>query len=551
LGDNKKPLNNVTATLQPGNLVYNGDDQNNGYFFFDNITPGSYKLYLTAEDYTVDSASITVSANKSLFINKNLSLVPNNNAPNIIANLPSNNSTGVSNAINIEVTFDIRMDKSSTQGAFSISPSVEGTFSWKDNQKKLIFNPKQNLTAGGTYTVTINNNAKTIFDKNLLTEYSYTFSTRSKLNLLSAYPINSETDISQSVQVILEFDHAISSSTLAGNIKFEDADGKFVSLTVDQAAYAKGFITFVPSKPLKHGASYKVILGENIGDTEGVKFQENIEITFIVETETYIEGNLVDDFETTGNWDSPIGNSGSVGLDASSSFTLSSSKKYGGSYSGKSNYSFTANDAYYKISKVTPVTVGNGETEFGLWILGDLSYNIIEYWFLDSNSNIHSIEVDTLNFTGWKMKSVKLSDVASGNLKFEGFGIKHYASADSTGVVYIDNAQYNFSTPVQNVESDLPTEYSLYQNYPNPFNPSTVIKYSIPVIANGDAYQLQNVSLKIYDILGREVATLINQRQKAGNYEVTFKASNFTSGIYFYKLQSGSFIESKKMIYLK
>ncbi|MCF6270668.1 MAG: exo-alpha-sialidase [Melioribacteraceae bacterium] len=104
-----------------------------------------------------------------------------------------------------------------------------------------------------------------------------------------------------------------------------------------------------------------------------------------------------------------------------------------------------------------------------------------------------------------------------------------------------------------NKGSQLPTEYSLSQNYPNPFNPSTTIKYTIPSVQTpllgGVGGGL--VTLKVYDILGREVATLVNKQQKAGNYEVSFDASNLTSGVYFYRLHAGSFVESKKMILLK
>jgi type IX secretion system substrate protein len=105
-------------------------------------------------------------------------------------------------------------------------------------------------------------------------------------------------------------------------------------------------------------------------------------------------------------------------------------------------------------------------------------------------------------------------------------------------------------------EIQLPTEYSLSQNYPNPFNPSTTIKYSIANVGTSRDLSLQQVVLKIYDILGREVATLVNKQQKAGSHEVQFDASNLTSGVYFYQLHASSisvpsYIESKKMILLK
>ena len=85
--------------------------------------------------------------------------------------------------------------------------------------------------------------------------------------------------------------------------------------------------------------------------------------------------------------------------------------------------------------------------------------------------------------------------------------------------------------------------FTLEQNYPNPFNPSTTIRYSIPTS--------EFVTLKVYDVLGNEVATLVNEEKPAGSFEVNFSAVELSSGIYFYKLQVGSFIETKKMILLK
>jgi len=88
-----------------------------------------------------------------------------------------------------------------------------------------------------------------------------------------------------------------------------------------------------------------------------------------------------------------------------------------------------------------------------------------------------------------------------------------------------------------------PNEFKLEQNYPNPFNPSTTISYSVP--------QKGHVTLDIYDVLGQKVELLVNEEQKTGKYEIRLDAGGLTSGIYFYRLQSGSFVESKKMILLK
>ena len=104
--------------------------------------------------------------------------------------------------------------------------------------------------------------------------------------------------------------------------------------------------------------------------------------------------------------------------------------------------------------------------------------------------------------------------------------------------------------------SNLPTSYSLGQNYPNPFNPTTKIKYTIPSVETRHASSLQMISLKIYDILGNEIATLVNEEKPAGSYEVEFSVGqdsrpDISSGVYFYRLQAGSFIETKKMVLLR
>ena len=103
-------------------------------------------------------------------------------------------------------------------------------------------------------------------------------------------------------------------------------------------------------------------------------------------------------------------------------------------------------------------------------------------------------------------------------------------------------------------EDNLPTEYALYQNYPNPFNPSTTIKYSLPR-HNGQASIgneiFRSVQLKVYDVLGQAVTTLVNQKQSVGNYEVSFNANNLSSGIYFYQIKTENFVYTKKMLLLE
>ncbi len=97
-------------------------------------------------------------------------------------------------------------------------------------------------------------------------------------------------------------------------------------------------------------------------------------------------------------------------------------------------------------------------------------------------------------------------------------------------------------------EATIPSEFILEQNYPNPFNPSTTIQYSIPSV---ETYDHASVQLVVYDILGREVSTLVNKEQSPGNYSVQFDASGLSSGLYIYRLTSGSYSKSLKLMLMK
>ena len=87
------------------------------------------------------------------------------------------------------------------------------------------------------------------------------------------------------------------------------------------------------------------------------------------------------------------------------------------------------------------------------------------------------------------------------------------------------------------------SDFSLHQNYPNPFNPTTKINYQIP--------ELSFITLKVYDVLGNEIAILVNEAKLAGSYDVEFDASSLPSGVYFYQFRAGSFVETRKMVLMK
>jgi hypothetical protein len=131
------------------------------------------------------------------------------------------------------------------------------------------------------------------------------------------------------------------------------------------------------------------------------------------------------------------------------------------------------------------------------------------------------------------------------------FGVNHNLMLTGLQSIIVINDLFGHPLPPDNVEridNIIPSGYNLEQNYPNPFNPTTKIRYSIPSVGTRHALSVQ---IKVYDVLGREVATLVDDEQPAGVYEAAFDATQLTSGVYFYTLSTSNFSFTKKMILMR
>jgi hypothetical protein len=177
----------------------------------------------------------------------------------------------------------------------------------------------------------------------------------------------------------------------------------------------------------------------------------------------------------------------------------------------------------------------------------------------DSLSVIDTVNNNMLKVGQWDTLQITKMDTAAFQGKFDptksatiGVVVYYPAPYDTTswaGTIDFDNlvvygiARGELVDGVKKSGSLIPTVYQLYSNYPNPFNPSTMIKYDLP--------KDSKVVLKLYDVVGREVATLVNGKQTAGSYEVQFNASNLASGVYFFRITAGDYIKTQKMVLLK
>ena len=185
-----------------------------------------------------------------------------------------------------------------------------------------------------------------------------------------------------------------------------------------------------------------------------------------------------------------------------------------------------------------------------------VSYYLSLFNYGTGNLNINSITSSSSQFIiEYVPPTIPQHDFRYAKIKFRPNQLNQtFTSAltidnfDSTITVNVTGYSNN-TVGVSTITQAIPFEYSLSQNYPNPFNPATVINYNIAFPLNKGGQGI--VTLKVYDVLGNEIATLVNQKQNAGSYSVNFDATNFPSGIYYYQLTAGEFVQTKRMTLIK
>ncbi len=195
----------------------------------------------------------------------------------------------------------------------------------------------------------------------------------------------------------------------------------------------------------------------------------------------------------------------------------------------------------------TPLNVVEGETyTFSVWLKADSDTRVATP-FLQSGeerraeADINSVDLSS-TYTQWSMVYTATADDEENSMSF---GVDVNAEANDGGMIYIDSLAVTKMEAVSNEEpvSEIPNKFALSQNYPNPFNPTTTINYDIPEAAD--------VTLKVYDITGREVAQLVNSQKAPGSYTVEWNAENFATGVYLYRIQAGNFTAVRKLTLIK
>jgi len=490
-------------------------------------------------------------------------------APTVVSTNPVEN--GVLNIPNnIVIEFSKTMNVSSFANAITINPPVQiNNLIWNDENKTLSI-----VTVGHQhqtdYTLTIDSNVTDINSRKLdgdgngvegdpfVLHYQTNEEDILGPQIIYSYPSDSDTSIDVGTILTIVFDEEIDAQSLTvSDIVLTDGNSP-VSFSYQHTKSLDG---------------KSIDISDTLGNIAGTESQ----ITFATSELSYSEIKMIDNFTAPGDWQQPRYSGSTSGIIESGTHFEFTNLVYlpatNPKKSAKLTYLWNENASTFLIREYL-----NGGTPQTIYF--DTSYVLQSYVYGDGSNTRFRFCIDeyigaawsatevskwvTIDWYGWKLVEWKLNDpnsvgvwIGDGNLTGQYFRIDSYQltkTAESlvSGIIYFDDLRavkkVNAPTGINDDDNIIPEQYLLSQNYPNPFNPSTRISWQSPV----GSHQ----TLKVYDVLGNEVATLVDEYKPAGMYEVEFnghsdEGQNLSSGIYFYRLEAGSFVETRKMIYLK
>ncbi|MGV8827030.1 MAG: Ig-like domain-containing protein [Breznakibacter sp.] len=418
--DQQLPLNGAVVTLNPGGLKYTVDNMNNGFFLFDNLTPGQYTLTVENQGYYAQSVvDVPVIANTVTY--KNVLLQQVRDKPlSVVSYSPKVDPSEVVNAgTSIDFVFNYEVDRPSFEAAFSIAPAVEGTFTYSDQDRQVSFRPNGPLGISTLYQVRIDKSAKHVGDLAMAEDFVFSFTTanRNKLTIVSHYPAQQQGGVYPNTLIRIYFDRAVMTDKLTSQINLADRTGKIITKTALESNTVFGEMGSVAFRAmnLTPGMEYTVTVDGALLDADNLPLGAPASFRFTVANAPEQTGTLLDDFETSRL---VLSSSQCVNIDAAKTATgLYSTIKMLNKYSQRFLYNFTAPNAVMQIGYSAPFAVVRKNQSLGMYVWGDFS--MAQLSVLVSNSgNVYELPLTDIDFGGWQFKSINLN-----SLPFEGDGL--------------------------------------------------------------------------------------------------------------------------------
>jgi N-acetylmuramoyl-L-alanine amidase len=502
--DARTPVNNLTVTLQPGNLVYSGDDMNNGFFLFDSLVPGPYTLYFDAPGYHRDSTEVTVTANQTVFADADLlSFSPSiPEHVRVLQDGPTSLKIGVEPALHANgyrvyigqdgVSFTDSVDADTTA---IIVPDLQENrvyyFKVSALNDSLVSDKTRRLYAGvpssESHEVLIVNG----FDRGTNNRFDYI--------RFCANPINDRG---------YPFSYVMNETVILGEVLLTDYS-TVIWILGDESTVDETFSNTeqIKVKAFLDGGGHLFVSGPEIGwdlDNKGSSSDKQF-------YNNYLKAKYVTD--------APKGVQ-------SGYYTAIPIMR--GIFEGLENITFDDG------------THGTIDSDWpdAIWAQGGAG-NILQY------QNVTPTEANGVAAIAYE--GLFPNGTVPGKMVYLAFPFE--TVYDATRRTEIMDRVFDFfegEIPVLPIDQDdvaKVKKFSLEQNFPNPFNPLTKINFSLN--------ETNQTTLIIYDVIGRKIKTLLDRKMVAGEYGVDFNASHLASGTYFYVLRSGPFIMRKKMVLIK
>jgi hypothetical protein len=533
--DQRLPMNGAQVTLIPGNRKYKVDNLNNGFFMFDSVAPGPYKLIFDGvENFMKDSLEVNVVGNKTtladIWIQFDTTIVPQ-----VLSVSPMITDSVVFNQ-EFTFTFSLPMNRDSVQKAIQFNPTIQLSYSWDEMSTVLKVRPSVQYLPKTNYSVTVTTVACSKWKVDIASAYNFSFITknRTRLKLQKCFPASGKTGISIYPQIRLIFDAPLDESQLTDKILLKDESGQALNRTrvIYTVEDGRGHYYFEPSTQLSLNKIYKITLDQNLADIGGNKLGKTTEINFTTRSNPYLPGTVIESFDNIAAFWDPEASGSTVGTDNPlTTFTSSSLLKREGTSSGMLDYVFVnPSGGVCRTFDTRKPLIDRGDAKsFGMWVFGDFSYNALEYWFYLAGSTNSIVPVDTIDWAGWELKTIPVSAVPGNtDFNFHSIVIRQTSEGEKTGTMWFDEASIFTITGIEkNPESDNISELTIY---PNPFSASDNIVFTLKESAE--------ISLTIVSITGISIESLASGVYAPGEYKFTWTpGSQVGSGIYLIRLE--------------
>ena len=587
---NGKPING--AIIRIGDSSYTTDSYEslfsayssleeqlgNGFFYLENIPNGDQEVIFEADGYYSDTLDVQVLTDDFSFADHEL----NSNIEPFITSvsLASGESLDIGEPLVLE--FSRTMNKASVENALRLTPNVENLeYTWISGSTLRI--SSTNFAFVTDYTLEILDSATDDspfahgFDGDADGEaggiYTLSFST-SPADIMA--PISSDVFPSTGVGIdqfpiaSIRFNEPLDSAAFDSTTMYYMTSGRRIP---GELAYyqvgSESVLNYFPSEPLLPNVYHLLSISKHISDTLGNAIGKGILKSFPTSGQGIRVNRVIDTFDGDFSpWWFPSQSGSTTGYIGEATTRIAetqwTNKLTASPQAMRVQYGWNTSDSEHLIrvyrNSSTPKFASNSLLQ--VFIFGDGSGNPFRFMLRDGNNQLEGSSWIPIDWIGWKLVTWNLATdpvvgwvngngSLSGNVYIDSFQLSYTQGNTNQGFIVFDDLRVaEVATAISNeglddalVNNDLPNRIVLQQNYPNPFNPSTSIRFSLP--------ESQELSLVLYDMLGRQVDILASGKHAAGEHTYQFDASGLASGVYVYQLITKDGVLSKKMTLIK